>query len=113
MSYLELFVILFITIIIFSMSIINVFNLIDRSFLDKEFLKTYAYAGLWKSKGSYLKYSNDNFSIYYSQKDVKIVRAFDGDVFFNENELRIIPFKWLSGGRFGNELIEPISFDLN
>lgn len=112
MSYLEILVIITISILVFSISIFGVFRILDKNLLKEEFLSTYVYCGLWKSKGDYLKYHDGIFKIYFSMSDSNILKRIDNDLFYN-SELNIVPFKWVSGGTFDGISIEPITFEVN
>lgn len=112
MSYIEIFVIISISVLVFSISIFGVFKFLDQNLFKEEFLLTYVYCGLWKSNGDYLKYKDDTFKVYFSKTDTNIYKMIDSDLFFY-SELNIVPFKWVSGGTYDGITIEPITFEVN
>ncbi|ABR31587.1 hypothetical protein SU69_08835 [Thermosipho melanesiensis] len=116
MTYIELMVVLLISVIIFSISIISVFRMLDKMILNEELFKTIVYCGLWKSNADYIKYKGNKVYIYYTffrKENVGIIKEIDFGNYFESNELRIIPLYRVTGGTFGKYKVEPIVFDIS
>ncbi|ANQ52968.1 hypothetical protein BG95_00185 [Thermosipho sp. 1063] len=116
MTYIEVITVLIITVIIFSISVISVFNLMDKVVLNEELFKTIVYCGLWSSNADYIRYSKNKVYIHYTffeKENVVIKKEVDLGDYFNKLDLTIIPLYRVSGGTFGNFKIEPIVFDIS
>ncbi|MBB6063102.1 hypothetical protein HNP65_001565 [Thermosipho japonicus] len=116
MTYVEVLIVIVISLIVFSVSIFSLFSILDKVVLEEELFKTIVYCGLWKSNADMIEYNADTVKIYYSlftKKEILIRKKIYFGDYFEDNNLRIIPRKSVTSGTFGNFKIEPISFDVS
>lgn len=116
MTYTELIMVMFVSLIIFTISIVSVLSLFDKVMLDEELFKTIVYCGLWKSKADVIVYDGNKVSITYTvfnKENIVIRKNVDFGKYFENSRLKIIPFSRVDGGTFGKYKIEPIVFDVS